>query len=121
VFRLTDKLYPLFEVLERLFEANDPNTVAQLVFILNKYAENEYEKGVFSRFLPFSRAVKVYDIAAAAGNTTESLLLSLIQAENGKISINFGYIPNGLIEIIELLVSQDSVVTKFGSAVNSSF
>jgi hypothetical protein len=108
-------------ILEQLFEPNDSATVKQLLFILNKYSEIEYAKGVFSDYLPLTDSVDIYDISAVASSGSTSVLTSLIQSENGKISINFKYIPAGITELIELFVSPDRVVTKFGNAVNTAF
>lgn len=108
-------------LLGQLFQLNEPNTITQLVFILNDYARKEFDKGVFTRFLPFTDAVKVNDLANSTGDSAKSLVASLIGVENGKLSLSFVYTPSGLLELIEIYVTPDATAGKFGSAANTAF
>lgn len=110
------------ETLSLVFSPNDPVTVTQLVFILEAYAKQEYRKGVFSRFLPFNTSVQISDL----GNVTtigdgQDLTQSLVRLESGKISIQFRYVPSGLIEVIEVFVNPLVNAGQFGNAVNTAF
>lgn len=108
-------------LLGQLFQLNEPNTITQLVFILNDYASKEFDKGVFTRFLPFVDAVKVSDLANISGDTNKSLIASLIGVENGKLSLAFVYTPSGLLELIEIYVTPDAAAGKFGAGANTAF
>lgn len=108
-------------LLEQLFELNEPNTVTQLIFILNSYAREEFDKGVFTRYLPFTDAVSVQNLANFAADTNKSLVASLIDLQNGKLSLSFGYTPSGLLELIEIFVNPDATAGKFGAGANTAF
>ncbi len=108
-------------LLQQLFELNEPNTVSQLIFILNAYAAKEYDKGVFTRYLPFVEAVDVRNLAGSNADANKTLIASLIDLQNGKLSLSFGYTPSGLLELIEVYVSPDATAGKFGAGANTAF
>jgi hypothetical protein len=108
-------------LLRQLFELNEPNTVTQLIFILNAYAAKEFTKGVFTKYLPFADAVNVANIANSSADTNQSLIASLIDLQNGKLSLSFGYTPSGLLELIEIYVTPDATAGKFGAGANTAF
>jgi hypothetical protein len=108
-------------LLQQLFELNEPNTVSQLIFILNAYASKEYDKGVFTRYLPFTDAVNVRNLAGTNVDSNQTLIASLIDLQNGKLSLSFGYTPSGLLELIEVYVTPDATAGKFGAGANTAF
>jgi hypothetical protein len=108
-------------LLQQLFELNEPNTVTQLIFILNSYAAKEYDKGVFTKYLPFADAAVIGNIANSTADTRKSLIASLIDLQNGKLSLSFTYTPSGLLELIEVFVTPDPTAGKFGAGANTAF
>jgi hypothetical protein len=108
------------QLLAQLFKPNQPEELDQVIMILDNWARSERNKGVFTQYLTFEQSVEI-----AAANTGSGLItdansaVGLVGVLNGKLQIYISYIPTGVIENLEINISPDIIVSKYGQTLTS--
>lgn len=108
-------------LLEMLFQPNQPGVLSEAILLFNEFARGEYRKGTITQYLSFQQAVSVTsDIrsdTAIAGSDAKSSLIAII---NGKLNINFTYTPTGIVEVLNVTVGPDLLAESFGQSLASA-
>ena len=101
------------ELLQILFKVNQPETVEQVLLFLRSFAEREYKRGVYTRFLTFEDVVKINASPnSSSSNSKKDVVLSVV---NGELCLQYSYLPTGVIEKIKLSVGPDEIVSSYTS------
>lgn len=115
-------------LLQQLFRPNQPELLDRLLLALEGFARDEYQKGVYSRYLSFDQAVRVSNIPSVAeqgasltANTSQGTSTNdadvFVQIVNGKLKLFYSWFPTGILERLELEIGPESLVSRFGSSV----
>ncbi|MBW4514551.1 MAG: hypothetical protein KME11_04940 [Timaviella obliquedivisa GSE-PSE-MK23-08B] len=107
------------ELLEQIFRPNQPDRLDQIIMILNNFAEQEYNRGVFSRYLTFRQAVEIQG-SLPRGAVTQDGSIGLVDIINGKLHIYMKYIPTGIVEELGINLSPDILVSQYGNSLAGS-
>lgn len=106
-------------LLEQLFSPNQPGLLDHLIMSLESFARREYKKGVFSRYVDFSRAARIGDASRTQERINSGDREALVSVLNGKMNLFFRYVPTGILEELTVEVSPDAVVADFGSSLDA--
>lgn len=106
-------------LMEQLFSPNQPGLMEHLIMSLESFARREYKKGVFSRYVDFSKAARVGDASRTQERINSGDQEALVSVLSGKMNLFFRYIPTGILEELTVEVSPDSVVADFGSSLEA--
>ena len=103
------------QLLSLLFEPNQPEELDQVIMILDNWARSERKKGVFTQYLTFEQSVEIAAANSNSGLVTDSnSAVGLVGVLNGKLHVYISYIPTGVIENLEINISPDIIVSKYG-------
>lgn len=103
------------QLLSQLFEPNQPEELDQVIMILDNWARSERKKGVFTQYLTFEQSVEIAAANTGSGIVTDSnSAVGLVGVLNGKLQVYISYIPTGIIENLEINISPDIIVSKYG-------
>lgn len=106
-------------LMEQLFSPNQPGLMEHLIMSLESFARREYKKGVFSRYVDFSKAARIGDASRTQERINSGDREALVSVLNGKMNLFFRYIPTGILEELTVEVSPDTVVADFGSSLDA--
>lgn len=106
-------------LMEQLFSPNQPGLLEHLIMSLESFARREYKKGVFSRYVDFSKAARIGDASQTQERINSGDREALISVLNGKMNLFFRYIPTGILEELSVEVSPDTIVADFGSSLDA--
>jgi hypothetical protein len=109
------------QLMDMLFQPNQPELLERVILLLDNWARNEYKKGVFTQYLTFKQAVEI-----AGDNTGKGLITDddaaagLVKIINGKLNIYVRYIPTGIVEELGLNISPDIIAEKYGQTLRGA-
>ena len=109
------------QLLEQLFQPNQPFLLDNIVMVLNNWALNEYKKGTFTQYLTFQQAVEIR--GQNSGNsliTDSSGAAGLVQIIEGKLNIFIRYVPTGIVEQLSINISPDIITEKYGQSLSGA-
>lgn len=108
-------------LLEMLFQPNQPGVLNEAILLLNEFARNEYRKGTITQYLSFQQAInissEIRSDTVIAGTDSKSSLIAII---NGKLNIIFNYTPTGIVEVLNITVGPDLLVESYGASLASA-
>jgi hypothetical protein len=87
----------------------------RLLLALEGFAKEEYQKGVYSRYLTFDQAVRFATVPSVGEQGVDVFL----QVANGKLKLFYSWFPTGILERLELEIGPESLVSRFGSSVTT--
>jgi hypothetical protein len=102
-------------LLQQLFRPNQPEMSDRLLLALEGFAKEEYQKGVYSRYLTFDQAVRFATVPSVGEQGVDVFL----QVANGKLKLFYSWFPTGILERLELEIGPESLVSRFGSSVTT--
>lgn len=109
------------QLLEQLFQPNQPYLLDAIIMVLNNWALNEYKKGTFTQYLTFEQAVEI-----RGQNSGNSLITDgdgaagLVQIIEGKLNIFIRYVPTGIVEQLSINISPDIITEKYGQSLSGA-
>lgn len=102
-------------LMEVLYVPNQPGVADQIILMLEQLAREEYNKGIFTRYLSFRQAVEVStEVESNSILTEEDATSSIVRILNGRLQINFFYVPTGLIRLLEINTGPQVLVSNYG-------
>lgn len=101
-------------LMNMMFLPNQPGVSDQLLLIFEQFAQLEYAKGAFTQYLSFRQAVEISSSIESSAISDEQVQSSLIRILNGVLSVNFFFVPTGIVEVIEVYTGPNLLVRKFG-------
>lgn len=108
-------------LMEALFQPNQPALLDQITLMLDQFARREYDKGVLTQYLNFQQAAQTTgDIQSGTVIAGEQSRSSLVSVLNGQLNIYFRYVPTGILEVLSVSVGPDLLVEEYGKTINVS-